>query len=342
MIDIREIDTNDSTLWDKFVYSNYESDYTHLYGWKSVYQESYGLKTQYLGLFDNDNLIAVLPTVLIKFPFKKKVAYSLPYLNYCGILKTGIHNEDTLLKSVSEYFKKYKVKGIELRKLNRSAELKEEGICTLKLLLPSNEDILWNGFDPKVRNQIRKAQRYNYDIQWGVDHLDSFYEIYSRNMHNLGTPVHSKKFFAKIIEIFPTQANLLTLYKDQIAVASMFVMKYKKSLSDPWASSLKEYAELNPNMLMYWEVLKYGCLNGFDEFDFGRSTINSGTYKFKKQWGANSIPLSYEFYSFDDNSGEASSFSYRGKKAKIFSNIWKRIPYKISLWLGPKTRKFIP
>lgn len=341
MIVIREIDTKDSAHWDNFVCSNDESDYSHLYGWKSIYEESYALETQYIGVFENDILIAILPTVLIKFPFKKKVAYSLPYLNYCGIVKTGMH-DDALLKSILKYLAKYKVNGLELRKLNPSADLKKEGICTLKLSLPENEEILWNGFNPKVRNQIRKAQKSQFDIQWGVNHLDSFYKIYSKNMHYLGTPVHSKRFFEKIIEKFPDQTDLITLYRGKIAVASMFVMKYRKSLSDPWASSLKEYSELNPNMLMYWEVLKYGCQNNFCEFDFGRSSINSGTYKFKKQWGANPVPLSYEFYSFNNNKGEASSTSYRGKKAAIVSSIWKHIPYRITLWLGPKTRKYIP
>lgn len=341
MILIREIDTNDSARWDSFVYSQVESDYSHLYDWKSIYEESYALKTLYLGAFDDHNLIAVLPTVLIKYPFGKKVAYSLPYLNYCGILKTGTYGKDSLLQAVSEFLKEQDVHGLELRNL-ADTDCLTEAICTLKLSLPNDEEVLWNGFNPKVRNQIRKAQKYGFDIKWGTDHLDSFYKIYAKNMHFLGTPVHSIKFFEKIIEKFPAQTDLLTVFKGNTAVASMFVMKYKKSLSDPWASSLKEYLEYNPNMLIYWEVLKFGCQNNFDEFDFGRSRINSGTYRFKAQWGAKPTPLVYEFYPFDEMKGKSSSSTYRGKKAEIFSSFWKHIPYKITLWLGPKTRKYIP
>jgi len=341
MIVIREIKKSDSSRWDSFVYSQDESDYSHLYDWKSIYEESYALKTFYLGAFDNDNLIAVLPTVLIKYPLKKKVAYSLPYLNYSGILKTGTYDEGSILLAVSEFLKEQNVHRIELRKL-ASADSLTEGICTLKLSLPNDEEVLWNGFNPKVRNQIRKAQKYKFDIKWGTDHFDSFYKIYSKNMHNLGTPVHSKNFFSKIIDKFPAQTDILSIYKDKTAVASMFVMKYKKSLSDPWASSLKEYLEYNPNMLMYWEVLKFGCQNNFDEFDFGRSHIDAGTYKFKMQWGAQPIPLIYDLYSFDDGKRESTITSYRGKKAALFSLLWKLIPFKITLWLGPKLRKYIP
>jgi serine/alanine adding enzyme len=341
MIVIREVDKNDSARWDTFVYSQQESDYSHLFVWKSIYEESYALETLYLGAFDNDNLVAILSTVLLKYPFKKNVAYSLPYLNYSGLLNTVNYDKNFLLEKFFDYLKQKEVRGIELRKLNLNSNLIED-ICTFKLSLPKNEEELWNSFKPKVRNQIRKAQKYGFEVKWGAQHLDSFYKIYSKNMHDLGTPVHSKVFFEKIIEKFPTETNLITIYKGTTAVASMFLMKYKKSLSDPWASSLREFLEYCPNMLMYWEALKFGCINNFNEFDFGRSRINTGTFRFKTQWGAKPIPLEYSFYVFGETKGEISSSSYRGKKADIFIRIWKLIPYKIALWLGPKVRKFIP
>ena len=54
----------------------------------------------------------------------------------------------------------------------------------------------------------------------------------------------------------------------------------------PWASSLREYFSLCPNNLLYWEMIRWGCKNGYQRFDFGRSSPDSGTYRFKKQWGA--------------------------------------------------------
>jgi hypothetical protein len=45
----------------------------------------------------------------------------------------------------------------------------------------------------------------------------------------------------------------------------------------PWASSLREFFSLCPNNLLYWEMIRWGCENGYQRFDFGRSSPNSGT-----------------------------------------------------------------
>ena len=42
----------------------------------------------------------------------------------------------------------------------------------------------------------------------------------------------------------------------------------------------------NANMLMYWHLLQRTIQRGNRTFDFGRSSESSGTYRFKRQWGA--------------------------------------------------------
>src|SRR5205085_4728841 len=59
----------------------------------------------------------------------------------------------------------------------------------------------------------------------------------------------------------------------------------------PWASSRREFNALGVNMLLYAETLKYAVESGVTVFDLGRSSIGSGTYKFKKQWGASERQL---------------------------------------------------
>ena len=42
-------------------------------------------------------------------------------------------------------------------------------------------------------------------------------------------------------------------------------------------------------MWMYRMILKRAIDLGYGYFDFGRSTTDANTYKFKKQWGAQPI-----------------------------------------------------
>jgi len=53
-----------------------------------------------------------------------------------------------------------------------------------------------------------------------------------------------------------------------------------------WGESLKEFSKLNPNYLLLWEIIKYGCKNGYKYLDFGRSQPNTGIFFFKEGWGA--------------------------------------------------------
>jgi len=46
-------------------------------------------------------------------------------------------------------------------------------------------------------------------------------------------------------------------------------------------------------MLRYWNLLKYASNEGYEIFDFGRSTCDEGNYNFKKQWGANPATLQW-------------------------------------------------
>ncbi len=342
MLNFIEINDENSRLWNSFIFSHTDASYSHLYEWKKILEESYSLKTKCIGVLNNNDLIAVLPVTVIKLPFNKSVGCSLPYLGYTGLLK----NEKYFINNFNDIFlnvyKILNVKSLEVRRIDRKAKESKAGIYTLKLSLPGNSSVLWEKLNSSVRNQIRKAQKSGLTAEWGINQLDQFYNIYARNMHDLGTPVHSKEFFSNIIFYLRENVDILCIRKDSKVIASMFLIKFRECLSDPWASSYKEYLSYCPNMLMYWEALKYGCENGFTEFDLGRSHINAGTYKFKTQWGAQPIPLIYDLYSFNNRKRESTIKSYRGRKAALFSHIWRHIPFKITLWLGPKLRKYIP
>jgi serine/alanine adding enzyme len=341
MVVVSEINDEGKYLWNEYVLSSNEALVTHLYEFKKVFKESYNLNSIYLGFYDSDKLIGILPSVVIKQPFSKPFLVSLPFFNYSGILRDSNYPEQVILDSLMNFIKDRNLAGFENRTINYTDYLNTNEL-TLKRELPDSSEKLWKELDAKVRNQIRKAQRSGLVLKWGVDQIDEFYEIYARNMLTLGTPVHSKLFFKSICNELKNYTDVLTVRKDKTAISAMLVIKFKKQLSDPFASSLKKYLSLNPNMLLYWGALQYGCDNNFCEFDFGRSSINSGTYKFKLQWDAEPYNLSYDFYSSDKSRHTSTISSYRGGKAKLFSQMWKMSPYFLSLWLGPKLRRYIP
>lgn len=160
-------------------------------------------------------------------------------------------------------------------------------------------------------------------------------------MRDLGSPVHSKKLFSAIMEQYGEKARIgLTEYEGECISAGL-ILSTKDHTSIPWASSLRNFNHLAPNMLLYWNFLKFAADSGKKIFDFGRSTENEGTFRFKKQWGAEPFPLTW--YSFSPStllqSVNVAHDKISGRER--VANVWKKLPISITNILGPQLRKYI-
>jgi hypothetical protein len=92
----------------------------------------------------------------------------------------------------------------------------------MTLVLPASEEAAWKGFDNKVRNQIRKAEKSNLDA-WvdGLELLDDFYAVFARNMRDLGTPVYSRRLFEEVLGAIPLRSRLRVFRLQWVAVAEI-------------------------------------------------------------------------------------------------------------------------
>jgi CelD/BcsL family acetyltransferase involved in cellulose biosynthesis len=142
-----------------------------------------------------------------------------------------------------------------------------------------------------------------------------------------------------VIGEFPKHSRIVVIYRSKEPVASALVVGCGKTLRNPWASSLRKYSSLGPNMLLYLRMLEHACDSGYRIFDFGRSTAGEGTYRFKEQWGALPAPLHWYYLSLHGKSVEAeTSPTDRFRKA---SRYWKRLPLVVTRIIGPSIRKHI-
>ena len=87
------------------------------------------------------------------------------------------------------------------------------------------------------------------------------------------------------------------------------------------------------NDFMYWAVMEKACQDGVEVFDYGRSMIGSGAYRFKKHWGFEPTPLAYEYFLVNDE--EMPNLNPSNPKYKLLIDTWKRLPLGIADLLGP-------
>jgi FemAB-related protein (PEP-CTERM system-associated) len=346
MSEIKIARINDQVRWDTFVLSREDAGPYHLYAWKCAIEAAYGHRTFYLMAEGHDSkILGVLPLVLVKPPALRGILVSLPFCDYGGILSSGRAIAEQLMQYAFDLAAALNAR-LEFRyKLPESAlsESSVLGVMSHKvrmvLSLPDGSEVLWNGFKSKLRSQIKRPIKENLEFQLGsLDLLNDFYEVFRINMRDLGSPVHSRTLISSILETFGASAHVGVVYYQDKPVASGIILDHRDMVSIPWASSLDEYSRLSPNMLLYWGFLKYASDNGFRVFDFGRSTLGEGTYKFKEQWGCKPFPLYWYGEGFSDNGKPVLA---AGRVRKIMEQTWSKLPQGLVDVLGPAVRQYI-
>ena len=158
-------------------------------------------------------------------------------------------------------------------------------------------------------------------------------------MRDLGSPVHSRRLFQEICRQFSESVKIGVVNHEDIPVAAGLIFCFRDTVEIPWASTLREFNKFSPNMLLYWSLIQYGCDQGFKYFDFGRSTPDEGTYKFKEQWGAFPVPLHWHTLALN---GQAIGSNRLDKSSyERLIHYWKKLPIPISTAIGPLIRKHI-
>ncbi len=94
------------------------------------------------------------------------------------------------------------------------------------------------------------------------------------------------------------------------------------------------------NMSPYGSVLELACKEGFREFDFGRSTPDTGTYRFKEQWGAQPHQLHWHYWV--ESGGELPQLNPQDPRRNLSIKAWQRLPLVVTNWLGPHIVKYLP
>jgi len=330
--------------WAAFVEElGYRSPSRHP-GWLAVLAQ--GLKQQpyCLAATAGEQIVGLLPLVYLRSRLFGRFLVGMPYLNVGGVLAEEASVAAALVDRAVELADRLDVKYLELRHeqpIEHPALGEQLGSKVhMRLALPATGDELWASFKPKVRNQIRKAEKLGLSVQWGTQELlPEFYAVFARNMRDLGTPVFGRSLFRAILTQFPGVAELCVVRTGDRPIAAAVLVHGPGMTEVPSASSLRQYNATNANMLMYWHMLCRSIERGQQQFDFGRSTIDSNTYRFKKQWGAQPAPAVWQYYV---RRGSIGDMRPENRRYRLMIRVWQHLPVGLTRLLGPPIVRGIP
>ena len=287
----------------------------------------------------------MLPLAFVESRLFGRFLVSLPYLNSSGIVAESPDVATALVDRAIEFAERLDVRYLELRHEQPVDHPQLVEAVTdkvhMRLALPDSTDALWSSFKSKLRSQVRKPlNNESLTVHWGGQELlDEFYSVFTVNMRDLGTPPFSRRLFASILDEFPGDAEICCIRLDGQSIASGLLIHGPDVTEVPSASSLRRFNSTSANMLLYWHLLSRSVKRGQSVFDFGRSSQDSGTHRFKAQWGARESPAVWQHYV---RHGAATDMRPNSGKYDLMIRAWQKLPVWITRLTGPSIVRGIP
>lgn len=366
----------DRVNWDGYLFGKGVFHHAFLWAWRDILKSTFGHQPVYfIAREAAGGICGVLPLILFKSRLFGTALISMPYLNAGGIIADDPQTAAALLDSARQTARDENVQYIELRYREAlTSQLPAPVLETLSvrshkvsmaLNLQNDPEKMFGSFPPKLRSQIRRPTKSGAYAEVSAttlpldQSLAAFYSVFSEHMRDLGTPVYPKRLFSETLRQFnlyriqldspddttaigtrqSIRTRVITVWHNRRPIAAGITIGHGNYVEIPWASALRRYNQLAPNMLLYWQVIKTSIEDGYQLFDFGRSSPDSGTYKFKEQWGAGPVPLHW-YYSI--NRGEIPDVNPGSSRFATLSNIWKKLPVPVANFVGPWITKGIP
>jgi FemAB-related protein (PEP-CTERM system-associated) len=340
---VKYFSEEDSDSWETFRKKYPLPTFYHRIEWWRIIKDCFNHDLFYLMAMEDNQVRGLLPLVLIKSRLFGSILVSMPFLNYGGILADNREARLLLLDEAGKILKQNDADYLELRQLESNQTDLPVKLHKVSMTVELNKDpeVLWNNFKSKHRSAIRRAQKSNLTfVKGGIELLDPFYDLICRGWRDLGTPIYSKDFFRNILLQLKDSIEISVIYHDDIPIATAFDGIDGNTVEGMWTYALQEYRHLYTNYLLYWELLKRACLEGYEYFHLGRSTADTGATFFKNKW--NAIPKQLYWEYILNRSSEMPELNVDNPKYKLSINIWRHLPVKLTQIIGPHISKNIP
>jgi FemAB-related protein (PEP-CTERM system-associated) len=333
----------DRNAADAYVDAHPQASAYHHRSWLDIVGQAFGHPTKYLVAEAPRGIVGVLPLVFFRSPVFGRFTVSMPFFNYGGVLADTPGTERALLDRAIAETRAAGGSHLELRHVRQHFPdlMARRHKVAMALPLAHTVEQQWQTVDRKVRNQVRKAEKSGLQtVVGGAELLKEFYEVFARNMRDLGTPVYGRRFFSAILERCPGCSRLIVVRAAGRPAAAAFVHWHGSTMEVPWASAIRDFNPLCANTLLYWEMVRFAVARGLRTFDMGRSTPDEGTYQFKRQWGAEPRELVWEYWTAAGHA--VPELNPKNPKFGLAIKAWQHLPVPVASAIGPWVVRNIP
>ncbi|CAG1022468.1 hypothetical protein MTYM_01746 [Methylococcales bacterium] len=333
-MEIKTLDESAKERWDAFVEAQPEATFFHKSGWREVIEKAMGHAAYFLYAEQNGEILGVLPLGHVKSLLFGNALVSTPFCVYGGVVSANEQARSALEAYACDLARELSVDHLELRNIARGTSgrpVKELYVTFRKSIGPDSERNLME-IPRKQRAMVRKG--ISAGLTSVIDAgIDRFYDAYAESVRNLGTPVFGKKLFQVLRDVFGHDCEILSVEHQGRVVSSVMSFYFRDEVLPYYGGGAAGARDLYANDFMYWEVMRRAAGRGVRVFDYGRSKLGTGSYRFKTHWGFEPTPLYYEYELV--GSDHMPDINPLNPKYQLFISAWKRLPLPVSKLIGP-------
>jgi serine/alanine adding enzyme len=341
MSDIRILDKKDDALLMRFLAANPQATVFHTPDWRDALVATYGYSPLYLGCFDHDRLISVLPLMEVSSWLTGKRLVSLPFSNTCGPVGTA----EGSARLVDEAITTYRSRGAQALELRTQADtnpMEDARLSAVSYFITSivdldpDPEVVWKRFkDRNVRTEVRQAFKKGIEVKSAdsEEKLKAFYEMYAPARQKHGVPPQPFVFFRNLWRhLRPDCLDLLVASYQDRPVGGLITLGFGRTLCAAYIGSDYAFRSYRVHQALFWKAMEMGCERGFERFDFLRTPKKSkGLRYFKERWNAYEVELDYLYH--PEVRGTASTIEETARY-RFLTAVLKRSPAFVGKALG--------
>lgn len=299
-------------FWEDTISSSENATFFHSPIWAKIISQTFPeMRIATKGIELGDGTRAVFPLISVRSKLNGifNTYYSMVPGVYGGIISDGRRLTTVELEMIFSEMKTRKFNHIiyvdnpfENYEIPDSYQKKD--MYTHILELDSDFQVVKRNFSRGNKSNINKAIKKGVSIEIAQTYSEyrEYYEIYKDSLSRWGDSASSHYSFNLFHNMYKINSQNIKLWLakvDNKAIAGALVFYQNKHAVTWHGACLQSHFNYRPNNLLYAEIIRNACENGYKYFDFNPSGGHDGVVRFKESFG--SKQLNFQVHRWSSN-----------------------------------------
>jgi CelD/BcsL family acetyltransferase involved in cellulose biosynthesis len=341
---VERVNPLEDSGWDALLTRHPSASFFHGAAWAKVLQNTYGYTPLYFVLRESGRLRALLPMMEVDSWLTGRRGISLPFTDDCEPLCADTPSFRKVFQEAMRTAEARDWKYVECRGGKRFFDDAPSSTAFHghRLRLTGSEEVLFANVESSVRRAIRKAEKSGVRVEFSqsLDAVQVFYDLQCKTRKKHGLPPQPFRFFENIYAHVLTQNHgvvALARYEQRPVAACVYFHAGKKAIYKYGASD-ETFQQVRANNLVMWEAIQWYAHHGFEELDFGRTSLaNEGLRRFKLGWGTAEHKIEYVRY----DRRERAFVTVKDEASGWHNRVFRALPGFVSRRIGALLYKHV-